>query len=107
MELIPQYYVGAHLDEDGFCQVSGFFTSRRKAGRWLYSRKWLLEAKQTHERVIGRITGMDEEMNMDDHVARAIRVTRADIRRGPRGCVCECTVEEQQEMMDEMRDNIF
>lgn len=98
---VGSVYLMATLDEDGPLPVSPFFKSRRKLGRWKYSRKWLLQAKRHREAAIGRITGMDEEVDMTDHLEQ-IKVERADVRRGPRGWVVEVDEDEREDWLASM-----
>lgn len=103
---VTRYEVYAHLDEDGPQPVSRAFSSRRKANRWRYSARTRLAMKIDHERVMGRITGMDEEENMDQHIAQ-LRNRRVDRRHRPTGWIRTLSVKEQLETLAEFRSDCF
>lgn len=106
MKLIPRYTVMATLDEDGPQDISPWFSSRRKAGKWRYLATTRLKLKRNYERVIGRITGMDEEVNIDDH-CEAIKLTRADKHKRPIGRIVTISIVEQLAIIEEIRLDIF
>jgi hypothetical protein len=94
------FVVMLHFSEDGPQEVSPYFRSFRKASDWRYSSAGKLEMKRCREAAMGYITGMNEEMDVEVHVA-ALRLTRAEKRRAPQGWVIVITAKEQQESDDE------